>query len=71
MPYKIQKIRNKNLYKVYNTWTGRIHSKGTTMDKAKSQVRLLHQIEGNGVYDNYPKLQQSLTIGNGLYYKFK
>lgn len=45
MPYKATKIRNKDLYKVVNTKTGKIHSTGTTKDKAKAQVRLLETIE--------------------------
>lgn len=45
MPYKISKIRNKDLYRVVNTKTGKVHASGTTKDKAKSQVRLLEMIE--------------------------
>lgn len=45
MPYAIKKIRNKDLYKVVNTKTGKLHSTGTTKDKAKAQVRLLETIE--------------------------
>ena len=45
MPYKLFKIRNKDLYKVVNSKTGKIHSSGTTKDKAKAQVRLLENIE--------------------------
>lgn len=45
MPYKIRKLPNKTKYKVYNTQTGKVHSKGTTKDKAYAQVRLLHLIE--------------------------
>lgn len=45
MPYKIRKIKNQDLYKVINTKTGKIHSQGTTKDKAKAQVRLLETIE--------------------------
>lgn len=45
MPFRILKIRNKDLYKVINTKTGKVHSQGTTKDKAKVQVRLLETIE--------------------------
>lgn len=45
MPYKAIKLRNQNLYKVVNTKTGKVHSQGTTKDKAKAQVRLLETIE--------------------------
>lgn len=48
MPYKLRKIRNKDLYKVYNTETKKIHSKGTSLDKAKAQIRLLNQLEKTG-----------------------
>lgn len=48
MPYKSRKIKGKNLYKVYNSVTGKIHSYGTTLDKAKAQIRLLNSIEGEG-----------------------
>lgn len=44
MPYIIRKNPNKNTYKVINKDTGKIHSKATTLDKAKAQVRLLEQI---------------------------
>lgn len=45
MPYKLFKIRNKDLYKVVNTQTGKIHSHGTTKAKAEAQVRFLRMIE--------------------------
>lgn len=45
MPYQVKKIRNKDLYKVVNTKTGKVHASGTTKDKAKAQVRLLETIE--------------------------
>lgn len=45
MPYKMFKIRNKDLYKVVNSKTGKVHSAGTTKDKAKAQLRLLETIE--------------------------
>ena len=42
MPYMITKHGNK--YSVINKDTGRIHSFGTTLDKAKAQIRLLHSL---------------------------
>lgn len=45
MPYAMRKIRNANLYKVINTETGEIHSKGTTKTKAQSQLRILKEYE--------------------------
>ncbi len=40
MPYFIRKVRNKKCYSVKSK--GRVHSKCTTLKKAKSQVRLLN-----------------------------
>ena len=45
MPYTIRKLPLKNSYKVINTLTKKIHSKHTSLDKAKAQVRLLYMIE--------------------------
>jgi len=45
MPYIIKKIRGKNLYKVYNKITKKIHSKGTTLTNAKKQFNLLNRLE--------------------------
>jgi hypothetical protein len=41
MPYQIRKIKNEDFYTVKNELTGQIHSKHTTLDKAKAQARLL------------------------------
>lgn len=41
MPYVIRKLRGRNLFKVYNRDTGRVHSNATTKRKAEAQVRLL------------------------------
>jgi len=49
MPFAIRKIRGKDLYSVKNTQTGAVHSYGTTLDKAKKQVRLLYSLEGKGL----------------------
>ena len=50
----MRKIRNQNAYKVFNKITGVVHSKHTTLDKAKSQVRLLSALDkkGAGVESN-------------------
>jgi len=45
MPYIVKKVRNKNLYRVINTQTGKIHAEGTTKQKAEAQVRLLNQLK--------------------------
>lgn len=44
MPYKIYK-RGRGCYEVVNTDTGRIHSKCTTLERAKKQVHLLYGVE--------------------------
>lgn len=49
MPFKIRKIRGKDLYSVKNSKTGAVHSHGTTLDNAKKQVRLLYSLEGKGL----------------------
>jgi len=45
MPYKIKKIRNKNVYQVVNIDTGAIKAKHTTKEKAEAMIRLLHYID--------------------------
>lgn len=47
MPFKYRKIRGKDLYKVYNTKTGEVHSSGSTLENAKKQIKLLYMIENN------------------------
>lgn len=47
MPYKIVKIRNKDLYKVINTETKKIYSKGSTKENALKQKKLLYLLEKN------------------------
>lgn len=45
MPYVIRKKSNQKCYTVKNKKTKKIHSKCTTLEKAKKQVRLLNAIE--------------------------
>lgn len=45
MPYKIRKLRNKDLYQVKNSKTGEIHSKHSTLSNAKKQVSLLQLLD--------------------------
>jgi hypothetical protein len=46
MPYQIVKVSPyQNIYKVINKDTGIVHSKHTTLLKAKAQIRLLHSKE--------------------------
>jgi len=41
----MRKIPNKNLYRVYNTKTKKVHAYGTTLKKAKKQIRLLYMVD--------------------------
>jgi len=45
MVYKIRKLRNKDLYQVKNAKTRQIHSKHSTLQDAKKQVRLLYMVD--------------------------
>lgn len=45
MPYKIQKVKNKDCYEVINIDNKKIHAKCSTLDNAKKQIRLLHMID--------------------------
>ena len=45
MPYKVTKLINQPFYVVKNTVTGKVHSKGTTRERAYAQVRLLEAKE--------------------------
>ncbi len=42
MPYKIRKLPGTRKYKVYNPKTRKVFSKGTTLKKAKAQIRFLY-----------------------------
>ena len=46
MPYSISPRPN-HKFSVSNTETGKIHSKGTSLAKAKAQLRLLNAIKNN------------------------
>jgi hypothetical protein len=48
MPYIIEKIGR--VYRVINPITHVIHSKGTTLTKAKKQVKLLHMIDNKIIF---------------------
>ena len=43
MPYQI--VKHGKLYSVVNTQTGKIHSFGTSRNKAEKQMKLLYMIE--------------------------
>ena len=64
MPFEIKKVGNK--FSVINSNTGYIHSKGTTLKKAKAQVRLLHSITGDGVKLNDSQSGHQPQLGTGI-----
>ena len=45
MSYKLIKVKGKNLYKVINELTGKIHSKGSTKENAEKQIRLMEMFD--------------------------
>jgi hypothetical protein len=45
MPYELKRLKS-GKYQVKNMLTGKIHSKGTTLKKAKAQLAILHTGEG-------------------------
>ena len=44
MPYEIKHISS-NKFQVINRISGKLHSKGTTLEKAQAQVRLMEYME--------------------------
>lgn len=47
MPIKIRKLPKQDLYRVYNSDTGTIHSYATTLKNAEKQKKLLHMVDAN------------------------
>lgn len=45
MPYKVEKVRNKQCWKVVNTKTGVVHTKCGTLANAKKQLSLLNMLD--------------------------
>lgn len=45
MPYEIRKVRNKECYAVKNKQTGVVHSKCSTKENAKKQMKLLYLLD--------------------------
>ena len=45
MPYKLIKVKGKNLYKVINEISGKVHSKGSTLTDAEKQIRLMEMFD--------------------------
>jgi hypothetical protein len=44
MPYEIKHV-SKNKFQVINRISGKIHSRGTTLEKAEKQVRLMEYLD--------------------------
>jgi len=61
MPFEIVKRGSK--FSVINSKTGYTHAKGTTKKKAEAQVRLLHQITGEGFFKNRIEYINTLIYG--------
>jgi hypothetical protein len=49
MPYEIKKLPHSNLVKMINKDTGRVAAKHTTLQKAKSQMRLLEGLHAGSI----------------------
>ena len=50
MPYEIKHISS-NKFQVINRITHKIHSKGTTLEKAQAQVRLMEYMDEKKKYE--------------------
>lgn len=77
MPYKMRKLPNSDLYKVWNTETGEIHSNGSTLENAKKQIRLLHMVHNQSqggeiepiAEDQYTQEKGEAPYGTGVNHK--
>jgi len=72
MPYQILKNTDGS-YAVVNPLTKQFHSKHTTLQKAKSQIRLLHMVTGDGLFDTvksfiYGRFDYSPRVKKILYH---
>lgn len=45
MPYALRRLPRTGLYRVYNRATGTVHAKGTTLGRARRQIRLLERLD--------------------------
>lgn len=55
MPYKIRKLPGRDTYRVTSEKSGTIKARETTLQKARSQVRLLHAL-------NNPKFKKKTSV---------
>jgi len=49
MPYEIKHV-SRNKFQVINRISGKLHSKGTTLEKAEAQIRLMEYIDSKKKY---------------------
>ena len=54
MPYKMRKLPNIPFYRVYNSETGAVKAFRTTLENAKSMLRLLRAVEHGWVPTGSP-----------------
>lgn len=66
MTYLIRKLPNKELYRVRNIETGKIHSYGTTLSKAKQQVRLLESKKKPKQSSKLPPVKKVRMYGKNI-----
>ena len=66
MPYIIRKLPKKDLYKVYNKETKKVHSYATTLENAKKQVSLLYMKESPSLKKMESKYFREAKEGEGL-----
>ena len=50
MPYEIKHISS-NKFQVINRINGNIHSRGTTLEKAEAQIRLMEYMDAKKKYE--------------------
>jgi hypothetical protein len=50
MPFEKRKLPGRDLYRVRNIETGRVHAKGTTLKKANAMLWILRKAEGGEKY---------------------
>lgn len=55
MPFVIRKLPGKNLYRVTSANTGKVKSYGTTLKKAKAQVRLMYMMNSKTTKTRSPR----------------
>jgi len=52
MPFSSRNLPNTDLYKVFNKDTKEVYSKGSTLENAKKQIKLLYSLENDNINGN-------------------